>query len=425
MDTFLQKLGVILALFGMPHAKRDEPAIAKAVGEMAAFLASDEAKALSGYDKLVAEVDQLKTDNDAAQETIRQLQRRSLSGTASAVPSSRFDGQVMRFSTPEMSREFAAFALKVMKHDKDLTPYDGAEGGYLVPEPAMAAEIFGMTEAFGAAMRLGRLVPMGAGGFSQIRRLGGVEAYWKTAGQPGSESTPSFGRLELSPETLIALIESPLELDEDSMVDLGNYIASLIAEGMAREEDRVAFVGTGAPEDGGIVGILNSPRVTEVVMPSTKTGFDDLAWSDLTALEVAIAEEATDNARFLMHRTILKYVKDLVDSAARPVWQPVAGREPNSIIGYPYVRAAKMRAAAASAVSTRFMAFGDFSRGLYIGRRGQLRIDFSDQVAFKSYDRVWRGIERIDIAVNGYTAAEIAAHTELANPIAVLKTAAS
>lgn len=433
MEKLMKMLAAMMALLSVPPDQRDEKEIAKSLKAMEAELQSDGMKARADFDvkAFEAELEQLRKDFDAQAEELREVKRRKI-----AQPTGRMirpGVPLMRFSHPDLAREFAHFCLDIKsiregsapKYNKDLTPVDDSEGGYLIPSAELASEISIMVEAVGVAGQIAGPVPMGAGGFNQVRRLGGATAYWKAAGAEGTESTPTFGRLDMKAETLICLVDVDLELDEDSMVSLGNYLASEFAYAIAYKEDQAAFIGDGSPTYGGITGILNSDRVTIVDMGSGDTGFANLSYDDLVDLEANVWEGALVNAQWLMHRTIKALVKKLKDTANMPIWQRTSGPEPDDLNGYPLQVASLMRSTADTAVSTTFLAFGDFRSGLKIGRRGGLRIDYSDEVAFKNFQRVWRAIERVDIQVNGFTSTEITAHSELANPIAVLKTAAS
>ena len=330
-----------------------------------------------------------------------------------------------RFSQPKLAKDFGLFCQKLYGGDtKGLTPLAGGSGGYLMPSPEIAAEVTRMAIAVGIAARIARAVPLGAGGFSQTRRLGGAVAYWKAAGQAGTTSSPSFGRLDMRPETLMALVDIDIELEQDSMVDLGNYLAGEFAYALAYKEDQAAFIGDGSPTYGGITGILNSDRVTVVDMDTADDTFAEMDYADLIDMEAAVWEGALDNATWLFHRTVKALVKKLEDTAGSPVWQAGSYGEPPEIIGYRHHASGLMRGTAGSAASTAFMAFGDFRSGLYIGRRGPVAIDYSPAPNWTSLQNCWRAYERVSIAVNGFTAAEIAANADLANPIAVLKTGA-
>jgi len=64
-------------------------------------------------------------------------------------------------------------------------------------------------------------------------------------------------------------------------------------------------------------------------------------------------------AEWMFHDSTLKAIKKLKDSEGRPLWAPgIAVREPNTILGYPYVVNNDMPVMAADAKS---ILFGDFS----------------------------------------------------------------
>jgi HK97 family phage major capsid protein len=413
-----------------PVASRDEKALqtlsALMAGEVEQMQTTPGYATTKQFEEAMGLVRQLRADVDATINLQRNARRVSMD---SAVPADlvprRFDRRIMRFSTDELSDQFARFCIKLRQHDhRDLTPNTGGGGGFLIPEPQMAAEIFRMVESVGVAERLGRPMPLPKGGFSMARGLTGAVAYFKAAGGTVTESSPTFGQLNMTRKTLMSLIDMDIELEEDVYVQIGNFLATEFAYAMAKKTDYAAFRANGEPSNGGIIGLLNSSYVTQVTMGTNDT-FSSTVLADLTAMEAAVAEEALDNARWLMHRTEKKIIKDLTATATGPIWQPAVGAEPATIIGYEHVVASQMPATTATAVSTPFMGFGDFSRGLNIATGGALAIAFDDSVAFKNLQRCWRAHRFLDISVNGYTSTEIAANASLANPIAVLVSGAS
>lgn len=426
MEKLFKMMAALIALATLPVDKREDGKLKNLLRELQMEI--EVAKDFGNDDKvkvLEETAAQLRKELDEQSEEMRKLQKRSLIGPTVTNGFYRPGVRRFKFSSRDLAKDFAQFCLDIRSGSKDLTPVDDSEGGYLIPDAQISDEISIMVESVGLASQLGRPVPMGPGGFSQNRRLGGATAYWKAAGAAGTKSTPSFGKLDMKAETLICLVDIDMELDEDSMVDLGNYLASEFAYAIAYKEDSAAFVGDGSAEYGGITGILNSDRVTTVDMGSGDTAFSNISYDDTIDLEAAVWEGALVSAQYLMHRTIKANVKKLKDTANNPIWQRTSGPEPDDLNGYPLRTAGLMRANSASAVSTTFVVFGDFHSGLYYGRRGRLRIDYSDHAGFENAQRVWRALNRIDIAVNGFTSSEISAHSELANPLVVLKTAAS
>ena len=458
MDNINKLLAMLAAAVGPPPAQRDERLISEAVVAIAKWvrlgkgLGYEGGLQLQGEVKLLkAKVDlfedslrdaeqlrfemrsqlealgsipQVRADLDALSEELRKVGRASLRAPLAPVlmtSSARHDRPVMRFAHPDTAKVMAEFCRDVRFESRDLTPMDDELGGYALPIE-VSPEIARMVETVGLAARIGRRVPLGRGGFRKVRRLGGADVYFKTPGAAATESTPTFGLLELKPNTLIALVESDLEFEQDSMVEVGNFLGTEFAYAIARKEDQVAFAGTGTPAEGGITGVLHSDRVSFIDMAAGDDAFADLTYDHLVDLEAAVWDGAQENGRYVMHRTIKALVKKLKDNANNPIWQPTAGDEPSTIMGYLHNVSGLLPGTASTAAETPFLIFGDFFNGLYVGRRDDLRIDYSNEAGFANLQRWWRAYERIDIAVQGYTTTEIAAHPELANPLAVLKT---
>lgn len=437
MVKLKQLIGALASLLATAPAERDEKGIVKCLKDIEGevdVLAKDNDNA--AFRELAAEVKQVRKDVDA-------LAERQRNATPAIFAASAGDGVSIgrpqfRFSSPELALRMGRLALDVRairsgeqpKHFavKDITPSSDPAGGYLIPDAVLSAEILRGVERVGVMASEARLVPLGAGGFKALRGLAGITVAWKTPGAEGAEGSPTFGALELNPETLMGLVDVDIEADEDSIINLGNYLASEAVYGLAKEEDRVMIAGTGAAGDGGITGILASDRVTVVTMDSTKDAFTDVDEDACMDLEAACNEDAAnEDGVYLLHRTILNVLKKERSSTGERIdnWMPGGGGEGPTINGYRYRTSGRMPGTASSAPSTKFMAFGNFRRGVYLGRRGGVRIDFSDHVRFRNGQRVWRFMERLDAAINGYTAAEIAANPDLSNPIVVCKTAAN
>jgi len=435
MHKFFKLFGALVAMLAQPLDERDADKFAETLKQCNEFIKSADAQSLEGVAEMKAKIEKLQTDVEKEIERRIALEKMHLASTSFSRPVVMRDQETGRlrfqFSTPQKAKGFARFCQAVYRRHlgqgvdeefKALNPVSDAEGAYTIPDE-WTGEIEIMIEAVGKARLVAGPIPLPAGTWKKARRLSGAIMHWKAPGATVADSTPTFGQIEMSAETLMGLIDTDLEFEEDTMLNVGNYLATEFAYAVAGEEDRVAFVGTGVGTDGGITGVLNSTYVTIVDMDATKTAFTDMTYDNLVDMEAAVWEGALDNASWLWHRTIKALAKKLKDTANMPIWQPTVGNEPGELMGYPHVASGKMRATAASAISTTFLAFGDFRRGLLIGRRGQLRIDYSNIPGWRTAQGCWRALERIDMAVQGFTAAEIAAHPELANPIAVLKTA--
>jgi len=432
-ETIRNALRAYLEEMKKPAEERDAARLAEAEKAIAAAAANtDDGKAGEVLAAVKAEVEQLRKDLDAAAEERRKLARQSLLvRTGDGTVATYKNGHAkMRFPDPEMAREFADFARKVYTArtggpaDKALTTGGASGEGYVIPD-TFHDTIDRMVETVGFARQYAGPIPLGPGANDFARRLAGAVAYFKTEGAEATESAPSFGTYSMTARTLIALLELSVEFEEDVMLDIGNYVATEFTYAISDKEDDCAINGDGTADYGLITGILESTYVTVKTMDGGDDGFTDLNTMDyLTDLESEVWDGALADANYLMSRSILALVKKIKDSAGLPIWQPPAASAPGEILGYPYARSGKMPALSATDVSTRFVAFGDFRRGLKFGRRGTYRLDWSPHPGFKNYTNCWRAVERIAMSVVGFTAAEIAANPELGNPIAVLRTAA-
>jgi len=435
MEKFFKFFGTLIALMNIPIDERSDEqneSLVKTLEDCNSFIKSDEAKALGNVAEMKQRMDQLQTDLEKEIASRIKLEKQRIVTVSQPITyrDPATGRTAFRFSSPEQAKGFARFCQATYKHFhgqqaegeyKALTPTSDAAGGYTIPDE-WSGEIEIMIQSVGIARQIGGVVPLPGGTLKKARRLSGAVMHWKAPGATVADSTPTFGQMEMSAETLMGLIDTDLEFEEDTMIDVGNYLATEYVYAISDEEDRVAFVGTGVGTDGGITGVLNSTYVTTVTMGTGDTDFADMDYDDLVDLETDVWDGALANASWLWHRTIKALVKKLKDTANMPIWQPPAGGEPSEVLGYPHVSSGRMRGTAATAADTSFMAFGDFRRGLLIGRRGQLRIDYSNIPGWRTAQGCWRAIERIDMAIQGFTAAEIAAHPELANPIAVLHT---
>ena len=327
-----------------------------------------------------------------------------------------------RVFSKEKSIAFGGFIRNVHKlckgqEVKDFDAQTDTAGGVLVPD-TFHPEIISILETVGVFQTLCEEIPLGPDKNSWPQDGTGVTVAWTGVGKTITESEPTTGMIDMSPETLAALVDVPNQVIENAFVDIGNFLARKFIRAGAKEEERVLLKGTGIPGDGKITGILKSSNVTIVNMASGKTYFATLNYDNIIDLEAAVIDGALADAAYVMSGYSLGLIKKLKDTANMPIWHAPAGPEPASINGHAYRRINQMPVLADSAVSTTFIAFGDFRQGVRYGRRGGLRIDASTHEKFRQNLTVFRFLE--DFAGQVVPGSETGK-----NPIAVLKTAAS
>jgi HK97 family phage major capsid protein len=145
----------------------------------------------------------------------------------------------------------------------------------------------------------------------------------------------------------------PFELLQDSAIDIEAYIAQKLGERIGRITNQHFTTGTGTNQPQGVVPFSTLGK-TGANGQTTSVTYDDIV-----DLEHALEPAYRRRARFMMHDQTLRAIKKLKDSQGRPLWLPgLAVREPDTILGYPYVINQDMPQMAASAKS---ILFGDFS----------------------------------------------------------------
>lgn len=309
---------------------------------------------------------------------------------------------------------------------KALNEGTDSDGGFLVPEE-YAAEINRIAEDFGLIRKLARKVSMGRDTYNLPTLSSSVSVSFPGEGAAGTASQPALGNVKLQAKTCVGLTVMSNELLADANVDIAGVLAELFAEALAGEEDNQGLRGTGVP----FTGLLEHADVNVVDMAATKTAFTDVTSADLRDLVSQIKVLALPGAHYIMHREIWGTVQKLEDSAGNPLVShalPIIG--PNGatggqgispagfIWGYPVYLSDKMPGTADSAVSTKFIAFGNLKH-VWFGNREGLKLSVSDAATvgtnnvFEENQSALRVTERFGLAVGLPTA------------FAVLKTAAS
>lgn len=142
-----------------------------------------------------------------------------------------------------------------------------AEGGFLVPEVLRAQVLAYMTPAI--VRPRAQVLPMSSlrlpvplldnpSQASGTQALGGLTFSFTEEGAAISQSNPAFGRVVLEARKLAALCTVPNELADDAAGAWGDFLARVIAMGLAWVEDDF-FIGTGGSGVGCPQSLVNAP----------------------------------------------------------------------------------------------------------------------------------------------------------------------
>lgn len=230
-----------------------------------------------------------------------------------------------------------------------------AEGGYTVPEE-IASMVIDKLKAFGGMREVAKVITTSTG----------VQMNW-----PTSDGTADVGAIvgqntavngaDVTFDTIALAvfyytsnkIALPLELIQDSAIDVVAYVVDRLATRIARIQNTHFTVGAGTTTPDGVIPKAGIGKVGTSGQTLTVT------YDDLVDLKHSVNRAYRAGARFMMNDLTVADVSKLKDTTGRPIWVPslVVG-EPDTLLGHPIAINDDMAVMAANAKS---IAFGDFS----------------------------------------------------------------
>lgn len=300
------------------------------------------------------------------------------------------------------------------------------DGGFLVSEE-MAQGIIDLREQYGVFRRYARVWPMGSDTMLIPRRSGGITigAIGENPSSAISQSTPTFGQVQLVAKKCGGLSLLSSEIAEDAVIDLADWIASEFAYAFALFEDQCGFIGDGTSTYLGIRGLTDLLTEANVatyagavtVATASHNLFSEIDTSDLAKLMGALPEYARMNAKFYCSSVCAELVFGRLKAAAGGnTVQTLQGSTGDNYLGYPIVISQVLPAGASTDYDgLPMLFFGDLSKSSALGDRRQVRV-FPSEHRYMDTDQIGiRGTERFDIVHHdlgdGSTAGPIVALT--------------
>lgn len=168
-----------------------------------------------------------------------------------------------------------------------------AEGGFLVPEVLRAQVLAYMTPAI--VRPRAKVLPMSSlrlpvplldnpSQASSGQALGGLTFSFTEEGAAIANTTPAFGRVVLEARKLAALCTVPNELADDAAGAFGDFLARVIALGMAWVEDDY-FIGAAGTGVGCPQSLINAPGAVSV----SRQGSSAVVFLDVVGMFKALA----------------------------------------------------------------------------------------------------------------------------------------
>ncbi len=307
------------------------------------------------------------------------------------------------FTTLGEAKDFMEYARCIFTADpaaKDLSEGIDPDGGFLVPGE-FRPTLVRLVEAFGVVRPLATVIPMNRQELTLPKLTTGVLVFWVDEGKTIPQTQPKFGEVRLVAKKLAALVPVTSELLEDSSIAIANLLATLFAEAIAEEEDRVALTAdpTSVPGDP-FLGVLHNPDVITTVQAGGDDSFGDLDADYLADMSASLPASAMRGARWFMHRTVFNIVRKLKTVDGAYIFQQPAGAQPGTIWEIPYSLVDVMPSIVESAPDVPYVILGNM-RHLYIGDRRQMSMAQSQHVGFAQDKIFLRVLQRqaMEVAV--------------------------
>jgi HK97 family phage major capsid protein len=202
------------------------------------------------------------------------------------------------------------------------------------------------------------------------------------------------------------------EVLEDSAVDLVSYTASLFAEEIAKEEDRVFLTGSTLASDP-FNGVLNAADVATYALPATKL-VADITADDLNKAIYSLTQAQRMGASWYMSSEVFGVVQRLKTEDGHYLVQQPTGGAPATIWGYPVVISDVLpgltNEGAAWDALTPFMFFANLSQTSVYGDKGGIAVKMLYEATLTDADG-----DTINLAQNDMTAIRVVKRTGYVN----------
>ena len=267
-------------------------------------------------------------------------------------------------------------------------------GGFVVPD-VMERAIIDLREMYGNARQNCRTMPMSSDHTIVPRRTGGVTAYFVGETSEITASDKSWNQVELTAKKLAALTRMSSDLNEDTIINMADDLASEMAYSFAAKEDACCLDGDGTSTYGGMVGIRvkmidGAHAGSYVEAAAAGDEWSEIDSSDLTNVMAALPKYARVGAKWHCSPLAKVAVFDrLLLAAGGNTNQNLAQGQPAMYAGYPIEEWAAMPTTdAGAALNAKIMMFfGNMGLSSTFGNRRGITVKVSDQ-RYIEYDQI-------------------------------------
>jgi HK97 family phage major capsid protein len=212
-----------------------------------------------------------------------------------------------------------------------------------------------------------------------------------------SEKSPQIAFVTFTAEKSGGIVRIPSEIDTDSIVSVGQFVARYGAREMARWEDTWGFLADGSGTYDSKSGVCKTAdTLTFKIQPAAGNSRpSNLTLQNFRDMRAKIDQAAYNNAAYYMNRTMEAL---LVTFNTSTTVTPYLASGPNgpTLDGFPIRWVGVMPVYDTTVHLSQYQAvFGDLSYW-YLGERGSMRTDVSNDIYFATDEVGVRFLERFD-----------------------------
>ena len=219
---------------------------------------------------------------------------------------------------------------------RDMTAGTTTQGGYTVP--TTLGDLIPFLDPRLAVLNAGATLLTGlTGNIDFPRNDAAATAVWEGENDPNAETSPTFDRIQMSPNRLGAYTDISKQLMVQSSIDVENFVRNRLNEAINRALDYALINGDGATQL--ITGVLNTSGIGSV---ACGTDGGPLTWGKIVDLETEVAVDNADfgSLAYLTTPGVRGYLKktEKASGTAQFVWMdgaaPASGPRVDALNGY-------------------------------------------------------------------------------------------
>lgn len=260
-------------------------------------------------------------------------------------------------------------------------------------------EVVELVSQYGAARKYGTVYPLGTG-VTKLPRLKTDTAFGLIGlSATVTEKSPQFEFIIFTASKWGGLVRLPSEIEADSIVAVGQFLARYCARNLAKIEDTVYFNADGTGTYDSLEGLCKSTITNSKVaqQTSTKTKYSDATLANFRAVRAVVDAAVIGMGAYYMHPSFEQHLSGLNTAGDHPY--NANGIQGASFDGFPIRWVDVMPAYSTSANASKvFALFGDLSYQ-YLGVRGTPSIETSMHAGFTTDEILVRALERFTIGL--------------------------